>query len=131
MVLSFINIGSSTAFSAIISLQLSSLMFTYGISIACVLYRRLTRPDLLPRCRWSLGRFGPMINAVALIYSTQVFFWCFWPITTPVDFTTFNWSVLMFMTLLIASGITYYFAGRREYVGPVTLVTPERVFPMA
>jgi amino acid transporter len=39
--LSLINIGSSTAFNAIISVNTAALMFTYTISISCVIYRKV------------------------------------------------------------------------------------------
>jgi amino acid transporter len=123
IILSLLNIGSTVAFSAIISLQMSSLMLTYMLSISCVLYRRLTHPELLPPARWSLGRFGIMINGAALIFSMFFLFWCFWPLQTSVDPTTFNWAILMFSTIVIASTIFYFLGGRRKYAGPVTLVT--------
>jgi amino acid transporter len=122
ILLSLLNIGSTVAFSAIVSLQLSSLMLTYMLSISCVFYRRLTHPELLPPARWSLGRFGVMINGAALIFSTYLFFWCFWPLQTPVDLTTFNWAVLMFFTIVIVSTTFYFLGGRRKYAGPVSLV---------
>jgi amino acid transporter len=126
MLLSLINIGSVTALTAIISLQLSSLMMSYVLSIACVFYRRLKHPETLPKARWSLGRFGLYINGGGLIYSTFVFFWCFWPINTPTALETFNWSSLMFTTIVIISGATYLLVGRRNYVSPVALVRNTR-----
>jgi amino acid transporter len=50
--LSLINIGSSTAFNAIISVQVVSIMLTYCISMCCVLYRRVAHPELIPKARW-------------------------------------------------------------------------------
>lgn len=88
--LSLINIGSKVALNAIISLQLSALMSSYTVSIGCVLYRRLKHPELLPPARWRLGRFGVAINGLAVIYSSYTFFWCFWPLETPVDASSFN-----------------------------------------
>lgn len=57
-VLALINIGSSTAFNAIISLDVAALMFTYAASIGCVLHRRLSDPGSLPPARgtWKDGR---------------------------------------------------------------------------
>lgn len=123
VLLSLINIGSKVAFNAILSLQLSFGMISYVCSIACVLYRRLKHPELLPKARWSLGRrCGPVINAVGLVYSTFIFFWCFWPIQADNDLNTFNWAVLLFVTMIIVSGVNYLVVGRRQYVGPVALV---------
>jgi hypothetical protein len=117
-----INIGNKTAFNAIAGLSLNALMMTYMISIGCVLYRRLMHPELLPFARWSLGRYGSVINAGGLIYSTHVFFWAFWPIATPVTLDTVNWAALIFSVIIIVSGANYLFFGRKNYIGPVALV---------
>lgn len=122
ILLSLINIGSDAAFNAIVSLNLVSLMITYMTSIGCVLYRRIYHPELLPRCRWSLGKWGVPINAFALFYSTFSFFWCFWPQSTPTDTVDFNWSVLMFVAIIVISVIDWFVRARKVYVGPVTLV---------
>ncbi|KAL8757245.1 MAG: hypothetical protein Q9199_002353 [Rusavskia elegans] len=95
-----INLGSSAAFNAIISLQVVALMFTYCVSISCVLYRRLRHPNNLPAARWSLGRSGVPLNVAGLAYAVYAFFWCFWPNVTPVDAESFNWAVVMFMGVL-------------------------------
>lgn len=122
MVLSFINIGSDVALNAIISLNLVSLMITYAISIGCVLYRRVYHPEQLPHARWSLGRAGIAVNAGGLLYSLYAFFWCFWPNTTPVDTQSFNWSVVMFITVFLVSVVDYVFRARKHYTGPVVLI---------
>lgn len=120
--LALINIGSNVAFNAIISLNLVSLMLTYMTSIGCVLLRRIRHPELLPRARWSLGRWGVAINIGGLAYSTHAFFWCFWPNTTPVDVTSFNWALVMFGGLAMFAIGYYLFKGRYVYRGPVVLV---------
>ncbi|KAF2437209.1 hypothetical protein P171DRAFT_459286 [Karstenula rhodostoma CBS 690.94] len=119
VLLSLINIGSLVAFNAIISLQIVSLMFTYFCSLSCVLYRRLYYLELLPVARWSLRRWGPLVNAVGLAYVMFAFFWCFWPNGTPVNAETFNWSVAMFVRVLVLALVMYAVEGRKVYVGPV------------
>ena len=94
-----INFGSDVAFHAIISLQVSALMLTYGISIACALHRRLTRPDILPTARWSLGRFGTPVNIFGLSYVSVVFFWSFWPGSEFVTPARFNSVCLLFSSI--------------------------------
>ncbi|PVH94290.1 amino acid permease 2 [Periconia macrospinosa] len=120
--LSLIHIGSDVAFNAIISLNVVSLMITYMFSIGAVLYRRIRHPELLPRCRWSLGKWGVPVNLGGLLYSTHAFFWCFWPNTTPVTLVDFNWSVVMFVGVGILCMGDYWIRGRRDYHGPVVLV---------
>ncbi|KAB8228245.1 GABA permease [Aspergillus alliaceus] len=120
--LALINIGSKTAFHAIISLNVAALMWTYVISIGCLLYRRLSCPETLPPQRWSLGKYGVGVNAAALVYVIFAFFFSFWPSSTPVSLTTFNWSVVIFSSVLIISVIMYIIKGHKEYAGPVTSV---------
>lgn len=126
--LSVINIGSDVAFNAIISLQVVALMFTYAVSISCVLYRRLVNPELLPPARWSLGgpRSGVFVNATALLYVTFAFFWAFWPNERPVTLQNFNWAVLMFLGVFALSVAYYLLHGKRFYLGPVTTVQGRR-----
>jgi amino acid transporter len=120
--LALINIGSSVAFNAIISLQIVALMFSYAISISCVLYRRLAHPELLPPARWSLGKWGVLINSVGLAYAIFAFFWCFWPGETPVDAESMNWGVVMFVGVAIVCALSYAVQGRKIYKGPVSTV---------
>ncbi|KAJ9642987.1 hypothetical protein H2199_004509 [Coniosporium tulheliwenetii] len=74
MLLSLINIGSTVAFNAIISLQLIALMSTYSISIGCVLYQRTWGGNNLPPAQWSLGSAGKYINGVAFVYTVYLLF---------------------------------------------------------
>jgi amino acid transporter len=97
ILLNLIILGSTAAFNALMSLQLVALMATYMISISCVLWRRVKHPETLPLCRWSLGRWGVVINTSAILYSVFAFFFCFWPMATPVDRETMNWSPVMFV----------------------------------
>ncbi|KAF1917448.1 amino acid permease-domain-containing protein [Ampelomyces quisqualis] len=122
IVLSLINIGSDVAFNAIISLNVVSLMITYVISIGAVLYRRLKHPELLPTCQWSLGRWGVPVNVAGMLYSFYAFFWCFWPEATPVELSSFNWAVVMFLGTAVLAGVDYAVRGRKQYKGPVVLV---------
>jgi choline transport protein len=140
IVLSLINIGSDVAFNAsrfynhrhiaasnadhliVISLNVVSLMITYVISIGAVLYRRIKHPELLPNCQWSLGRLGVPVNVAGMLYSFWAFFWCFWPEGTPVEVSSFNWAVVMFIGTALLSLVDYVIRGRKQYKGPVVLV---------
>ena len=102
-----------------LSLGVVAQQATYAISMSCVLHRRLTRPDLLPKCRWSLGRWGIPINICAIAYCWTMFFWCFWPISTPVDASSFNWASVMFAGTLGFSMVFYFVRQRFVYRGPV------------
>lgn len=120
-IVSLINIGSTSALNAIISLGAVSLMSSYFITISCLVWRRIYG-DPLPPCRWSLGRYGLAINIAALLFITPIMFFAFWPIVTPVVPSTMNWAVLMYGTVIIWSLTYYAIWGKKSYVGPVMVV---------
>jgi amino acid transporter len=124
--LSLINIGSDTAFNAIISVNTAALMYTYVISITCVIWRKVWHPNTLPVGRWDMGRkWGLAVNIIGLGYSVFAMFWSFWPGELPVTAENFNWSVVIFGVVFILSLIMYVIKGRHEYSGPAVDVRHE------
>jgi len=121
IIISLINVGSTVAFNAILSLSTTALMATYVISIGCVTFRRFSN-NPLPPSRWSLGRFGLPINCAALVYAFWSFFWSFWPNAYEPTAQTFNWASVLFVGLMGLSGILYVTHARKVYEGPVTKV---------
>lgn len=119
ILLSLINIGSDTAFNAIVSLNVAALMSTYAVSISCLLYTRILHPDRLPAKRWSLGRFSIPVNLLGLLYVIFALFWSFWPGAPGFVADEFNWSVVMFVGILVISLVMYFVHGRYHYSGPV------------
>lgn len=69
--LSLIYIGSETAFYAITSLFTVALLQCYLFSIGSILWRRIYLPQTIPKSAFSLGRWGIVTNAFALV-------WCLW-----------------------------------------------------
>ncbi|KAJ6129380.1 hypothetical protein N7512_002160 [Penicillium capsulatum] len=120
--LSIINIGSSVAFNAIISLNVAALMYTYAVALSCVIYRKMRYPETLPPRRWSLGGTGLLINIIGLLYVCFAFFWSFWPPKPSTTAHDFNWSVVIFVVVFVISLMMYMFQGRKHYVGPVAAV---------
>ncbi|KAJ5091052.1 hypothetical protein NUU61_005922 [Penicillium alfredii] len=120
--LSLINIGSYVAFNAIISLNVAALMYTYAVSISCIIYRKVSCPETLPPRRWSLGRPGLLINIIGLLYVFFALFWSFWPPSPSPAVRDFNWSVVIFVSVFGLSLVMYISQGRRHYVGPVITI---------
>ncbi|KAK3077828.1 hypothetical protein LTS18_009148, partial [Coniosporium uncinatum] len=123
VLLNLLNLGSTSAFNAIVSLQLVALMFTYILSISCVLARRLKGPEHLPHARWSLGRYGVAVNVTSIVYACFAFFWCFWPIMAEVDAESFNWAPVIFGVVTVTCLGMYVFGrGESGYRSPVVMV---------
>ena len=121
IVVSLINIGSFTAFNALLSLSTVALMATYVVSITCVLLRRIRR-QYLPPARWSLGKYGLPINACAVVYACWSFLWSFWPNSYSIDAQNFNWACVLFVGLMGIGSLLYFTHARRIYDGPVAIV---------
>ncbi|UNI24983.1 hypothetical protein JDV02_010695 [Purpureocillium takamizusanense] len=125
--LALIYLGSPVAFYAFTSLNIVALLQCYNISIGCVLWRRIRHPTTLPKARFSLGKLGIPINIAAIVYSSWAFFWCFWPQYYPITAANFNWSSVIFTSVLLGSLFYYFIWGRWKYVGPVVRVEGRKV----
>lgn len=66
MLLGLINIGSTSAFTAFVSVGVQALALSYGIPIAISLFAGRKEVN---RAKWNLGRVvGPIVNVVALCW---------------------------------------------------------------
>jgi len=119
--LSLINIGSTAALNAILALTTCSLLASYMIVIGCLLLKRI-RGEPLPSRRFTLGRWGMLVNILAMCYLAPVFIFSFFPAATPVTPSTMNWAVVMFAGIIGFAVIYYIVHGRKHYVPPVALV---------
>ena len=113
MVISLISLGSAVALSAILSLVIASLYSSYLLVCVLLLWRRTTgglQPHIsgsniidLGYLTWGVWRipepFGTINNVVAVLYSTILLFWSFWPQMTSTTPETANWSLLIFGAL--------------------------------
>ena len=76
----------------------------------------------LLKCHFSLGRFGLAINLLALAFLILSFVMiCFPPARNPTA-QEMNWSIVIFVAVLVLSGAYYWGRARHKYIGPVKLV---------
>jgi amino acid transporter len=122
LAMALIYLGSPVAFYAITSLFTVALLQCYCLSIGCILWRRVYYPETLPPTRFSLGKYGILINLMAVIYGIWCFFWAFWPDSYPVTAARFNWASPLFFAVLLGALTHYVLVGRHRYQGPVALV---------
>ncbi|KAF9077332.1 amino acid/polyamine transporter I [Rhodocollybia butyracea] len=120
-ILALINIGSTLAFNIIVSVSVLGLLSTYMISIGCVLWKRLTRQPL-PPARWSLGRYGTVINLFGFLYSAFIIVFACFPTGLPVDTASANWAPLVWVLVIVLAVIAYVLHGKRHYTAPVEFV---------
>ena len=118
--LALINIGSTTAFNALVSLTIAAFYSSYTISAGVLLHKRLTTSteDII----WGpfqMGRWGVLVIVASIVYSAIGIFFSFWPGSVQVTAMTMNWSILVFGAVLVFSMIYWGVWGRNVYTGPI------------
>lgn len=115
--LGLINIGSSIAFNAIISLTTSAYLSSYLLPITLMIIKRL-RGEKIKFGPWTLGRWGLPVNIVAACYTFITVIFAFFPPLVPIDAVSMNYACVVYGGVILL-GIVYYFAwGHRSYMGP-------------
>lgn len=119
VILGFVNIGSTTAFNAIISLAVLGLHVSYLVPVALMLWHRLSsRRTSLVYGPWQLGRLGVPVNIVSVVYLSYTTIFMVFPPYQPVTAENMNYSSLILGAVLIFSAVYWVWKGRREYTGP-------------
>ncbi|BCS28349.1 uncharacterized protein APUU_61397S [Aspergillus puulaauensis] len=119
VILGFVNIGSTTAFNAIISLAVLGLHVSYLVPVALMLWHRLSsRRTSLVYGPWRLGRLGVPVNIVSVVYLSYTTMFMVFPPYQPVTAENMNYSSLILGAVLIFSAVYWAWKGRREYTGP-------------
>jgi choline transport protein len=117
MLLGLINIGSSVAFNAIVSLVVAAYFGSYMIPLSIVIYKRITHVPL-QMGPWNLGKWGLAINLFSMLWLILTWLFSFFPIGLPVTPENMNWSSVLWGALMTL-GITWYFAfQRKRFTGP-------------
>ena len=120
VLLALINIGSTQAFQALLSLLVASYYSTFLIAAGVMLRKRLTGEDkTLPWGPFRLGRAGIPITVIAMAYTVVGTFFSFWPYTPNVTAQNMNYSSLLYGAAVIFSLIFWVFYGRKVYTGPL------------
>lgn len=122
--LSLINIGSTAALNAILALTSVSLLTSYIIVIGVVLLKRF-RGEPLPHARWSLGKYGALVNVLALCYLFAIYVFAFFPAVVNPTAVEMNYAIVIFGGIILFAVVYYFIYGRKQYVPPVALVKRE------
>lgn len=119
VLLGLINIGSTTAFNAILSLAVLGLHMSYLIPTGFMLWCRLYTPEILAYGPWKLGKMGVVVNIVSILYLSFTCIFMVFPPYQPVSAVNMNYASLIFGGVLIVSLTYWLWKGRKVYEGPV------------
>jgi len=112
MLLGLINIGSSTAFNAVISLVVATYYTSYFNAISLLVWRKLTdsAPEPGP---WTIGKTPSLlVNIATLVYIVIIFVFSFFPLAVPVTPSTMNWAVVLYIGVVLIGGALYLLRGK-------------------
>ena len=117
-VLGLINIGSSTAFNAIVSLTLTGQYTSYALPITLMVMRRFDEKHI-PFGPWTLGRLGLPINCCSIIFSALIITFMVFPPYQPVSAENMNYASAVLGVAVLISAVSWCLSGRNVYAGPV------------
>lgn len=115
--LSLIQIGSTTAFNAILSLSTLALYISYVIPITFMAIKR-ARGQHIPWGPFRLGKLGLPINIWAVIYGVYVIIFLPFPPTLPVTAVNMNYAGPVLGAAILFALVDYGFNGRKRWTGP-------------
>lgn len=98
--LALVNLGSSVALNAMLSLFSAATMSSYMLCIGCIILKRV-RGEVIPARRWSLGRFGLPINIASILFLLPLYVFSFFPPATPVVPASMNWACLIYGAVIL------------------------------
>lgn len=119
MLMALISLGSTTAFNAFTGLTVAGFYSAFMISAAVMLHKRLTTPaDRIMWGSFRLGKAGVPITIIALMYSVVGWLFSFFPPETPVTAANWNWSFVVYWSVLLLAGVWWVVRARKTFTGP-------------
>lgn len=122
VLLQLINIGSTTALFAILSLSTIALYMSYLLPILFILLAKL-RGDHITYGPFRLGKAGILINAFSVVYAVFVLIWLPFPPYMPVTSENMNYGGPMMGGILILAVLDWFISGRKRFHVPTENVS--------
>lgn len=115
-----IQLGSTTALNAFVGSLVISFFAAYSIPILALLTSR--GRDTFPAQRYfNLGKFGPAINVISLLWQGFMFVWLCFPSYLPVTAADMNYAIVVFSGVSLISVVNWFLYSRKIYTSPVAM----------
>lgn len=105
---------SATALQAILSVCTIALTISYAMPIVALMLAG--REKLPPGGTLKLGRWGPVVNWISLVYCVVSTVFFFFPTTPNPTIDEMNWAIAVFGIMLIVSIGFWFLQGQRTYM---------------
>lgn len=114
-----LELGPATAMSALFSSIFLSTWAAYGMPIWLLIFRGR---KILPANRsLNLGRFGLVINILAVSWQFILMIFLSFPQYLPVTVSNMNYAAPVFVACIILFGLNWFLYSRKRYLQPVQL----------
>jgi amino acid transporter len=115
--LSLINLGSSTAFNSILSLNTIALCVSYIPPIALLTLRQLAgkHPKYGP---FQLGRWSIPVKLISLIYLVYITIFVSFPAYRPVTSENMNYAAPILLGFFAIAMVDWFVRGRKKFEVP-------------
>ncbi|KIW68325.1 hypothetical protein PV04_04278 [Phialophora macrospora] len=123
--LSLINIGSTTAFNALISLTTLGFYFSYAIPTVMFAIRRYNVSNPIVFGPWTMGKFGLAVNILAVAFCIFLIIFLPFPPFLPVTGENMNYASPVFGAVMILATLNYVLRARKKFTGPIKEVSSE------
>ncbi|EEP75570.1 conserved hypothetical protein [Uncinocarpus reesii 1704] len=116
MLLGLINIGSTSAFTAFVSVGVMALAVSYAMPIGISLF--YGRREVM-KARWNCGPvIGPAVNVIALLWIAFEVVLFSMPAALPVTAASMTYASVVFVGFLLISVVWYFVYARKSFKGP-------------
>ena len=111
MLLSLINLGSTSAFTAFVSVGVQALALAYAIPITISL---LNKREQVLKARWNLGKIiGPIVNVIALLWIAFELLLFSMPTALPVTSISMNYASVVLVGFGAIAAVWYAVHSRK------------------
>ncbi|KAJ5112181.1 hypothetical protein N7532_000226 [Penicillium argentinense] len=116
MLLGLINLGSSSAFTAFVSVGVIALAVAYAIPISLSLFQGRVE---VKHAKWNCGNFvGTIANVLALAWIAFELVLFSMPTALPVTRVSMNYASVVFVGFMVISAVWYFVYAKKHYKGP-------------
>ena len=123
LLLSLPYLYNYTAYAAVTSIAVIGLYIAY---LTPVFLRRINPGAFVPG-PWKLGRYGPLIGWVAIVWVIFICIMFMLPQASPITVKSFNYAPIAVLAVIGFAGIWYAVSARKWFKGPKVQGTPEEL----
>lgn len=124
IVLGVLNLWSTVAFNAAITINVIGLYTAYAIPV----FLRLRQGEDFQRGPWHLGRWSKPIGAIAVGWVALADLLFILPATQPVtEWSNFPYTLPVFLVIVGGAALWWTTSAKKWFVGPRSLGTPEQL----